>query len=144
VNNLLNMIERVIVLTLLSLMMLVVVASVAELAIVIINQLIAPPFLLLNITEILKVFGFFLMVLIGLELLETLKAYLSEDRVHAEVVLLVAMVAIARKVIILDFNEYTPTMLMGMSSIIVALGISYFLVRRALHPFDVKHVPPQD
>ena len=29
--------------------------------------------------EMLEVFGFFLMVLIGLELLETIKAYLEED-----------------------------------------------------------------
>jgi len=87
--------------------------------------------MLLNLEEMLEVFGFFLMVLIGVELLETLKAYFQEDRVHAEVVFLVAMVAVARKVIILDYAKFTPSLLYGVAAILVALGIGYFLVRSA-------------
>jgi uncharacterized membrane protein (DUF373 family) len=74
------------------------------------------------------------MVLIGMELLESIKAYLQKEIIHAEVVLLVALVAVSRKVIILDYKELTSEMLYGMSALIVALGIGYFLVRRALHP----------
>ena len=81
----------------------------------------------------LQVFGFFLMVLIGLELLETIRAYLEENRVHAEVVFLVALVAVSRKVIILDYKDMTSGMLYGMSGLIIALGIGYFLVRKALN-----------
>ena len=113
---------------LLTLMIVAVLVSTIELGVIVIQQLIKPPFLLLNITEMLEVFGFFLMVLIGLELLESIKAYLDQDKVHVEVVFLVAMVAIARKVIILNYKEITPEMLYGMSAVIVALGISYFLV----------------
>ena len=80
----------------------------------------------------IKVFGFFLMVLIGLELLETIRAYLKEDRVHAEVVFLVAIVAVSRKVIILDYKQTPTELLFGMSALIVSLGVGYFLVRRAL------------
>ena len=126
--------EKLIVLTLLALMMLAVLVSTVELAVILCQQLIKPPLFLLNIKEMLEVFGFFLMVLIGLELLESIKAYLQEDRVHAEVVFLVAIVAISRKVIILDYKEITPGILYGMSALIVALGVGYFLVRRALHP----------
>ena len=53
-----------------------------------IAELMKPPVSLLNIEEMLEVFGFFLMVLIGVELLESIKAYLQEERVHAEVVFL--------------------------------------------------------
>ena len=126
--------EKGIVLMLLTLMIVAVLVSTIELGVIVVQQLIKPPFLLLNIAEMLEVFGFFLMVLIGLELLESIKAYLDQDKVHVEVVFLVAMVAIARKVIILNYKEITPEMLYGMSAVIVALGISYFLVRRALHP----------
>jgi uncharacterized membrane protein (DUF373 family) len=126
--------EKVIVLGLLSMMMLAVFVSSVELAIVLFQELMKPPMFLLNIDEMLEVFGFFLMVLIGLELLESIKSYLEDDRVHAEVVFLVAIVAISRKVIILDYKEIAPEMLYGMAAAIVALGIGYFLVRRALHP----------
>lgn len=73
------------------------------------------------------------MVLIGLELLETIKTYLEEDRVHAEVVFLVAIVAVSRKVVILDYKETSTEMLFGMAALIVALGIGYYLVRRAFN-----------
>jgi len=132
--KILKFFEKLIVMTLLVLMMLAVLVSAVELAVILFQELVKPPFFLLNIKEMLEVFGFFMMVLIGLELLESLKSYLEEDRIHAEVVFLVAIVAISRKVIILDYKEITPEMLYGMSALIVALGLGFFLVRRALHP----------
>lgn len=125
--------EKIIVLTLLGMMMLAVLASTVELGVILYHELMKPPLLLLNIQEMLEVFGFFLMVLIGLELLESIKSYLDVNRIHAEVVFLVAIVAITRKVIILDYKTLTPEMLYGMAAVIVALGIGYFLVRRAMY-----------
>ena len=125
--------EKAIVLTLLGLMMVAVFASTIELAIILFQQLVRPPLLLLNMEEMLEVFGFFLMVLIGLELLESIKAYLDEDRVHVEVVLLVAIVAAARKIIIMDYKTTTPNMLFAISAVIVALSVGFYLVRRTLH-----------
>ena len=140
--NILKTFEKVIVVVLLGLMMLAVLTSTVELAIILFQELQKPPLFLLNIEEMLEVFGFFLMVLIGLELLESIKAYLEEDRVHAEVVFLVAIVAISRKVIILNYEKISSEMLYGMSSVIVALGIGYFLVRRALHLHTPKKNKP--
>jgi uncharacterized membrane protein (DUF373 family) len=124
--------ERVIVASLLGMMMLAVLVSTIELAVILVQELLKPPTMLLDVAEMLEVFGFFLMVVIGLELLETIKAYLEEDRVHAEVVFLVALVAVSRKVIILDYKEMSPGLLYGMSALIVALSLGYFLVRFAL------------
>lgn len=124
--------ERVIVLSLLGMMMFAVLAATVELAFVLVQELFKPPFMRLNVDEMLKVFGFFLMVLIGLELLETIKAYLEEDRVHAEIVFLVAIVAVSRKVVILDYKQTPTDLLFGMAALIIALGAGYFLVRRAL------------
>ncbi len=103
-----------------------------ELACTLFKELMKPPLLLLNISEMLEVFGFFLMVLIGLELFETIRSYPREKRIHAEVVILVAIVAVSRKVIIIEYKETTPGMLYGISAIIIALGIAYFLIRKAL------------
>jgi uncharacterized membrane protein (DUF373 family) len=130
--KILKFFEKAIVLALLGMMLLAVLASTIELAVILFEELMKPPQFLLNIEEMLEVFGFFLMVLIGVELLETIKAYLEDDTVHAEVVFLVAIVAISRKVIIVDYKDITPEMLYGMSAVIIALGIGYFLVRRSL------------
>ncbi len=81
--------------------------------------------------ELLNIFGFFLLVVIGIELLDTLKAYLRENVIHVEIVILVAVIAIARKVIILD-PEYSDGFLMGgMGIIIIGLGIAYYLIKKA-------------
>jgi len=130
--KIIKLFERVVVISLLGLMMLAVLASTIQLVFVLVQELIQQPLMRLNVDEMLKVFGFFLMVLIGLELLETIKAYIEEDRVHAEVVFLVAIVAVSRKVIILDYKQTPTDLLFGMSTLIIALGIGYFLVRRAL------------
>jgi hypothetical protein len=71
---------------------------------------------LLDITELLDLFGLFLLVLIGVELLDTLKAYIKDNVVHVEVVLTVAMIAIARKVIILDVKELPSMTLFGIGT----------------------------
>ena len=139
--KILKIFEKVIAVALLGLMMLAVLASTVELVIILYQELAKPPVFLLNLEEMLEVFGFFLMVLIGLELLESIKTYLEEDRVHAEIVFLVAIVAVSRKVIIVDYKEITSEMLYGMSAIIIALGIGYFLVRR-VRGQDTSHSNP--
>jgi len=124
--------ERFIVITLLILMTAVVFVSTIELLIVICQQLYKPPRMLLNIEEMHEVFGFFLMVLIGLELLETIKAYLQKDKVQVEVVLLVALIAVSRKIIILEYKSLTPEMILCMAGLILSLAAGYFMIKRAL------------
>ncbi len=130
--RILRLFEKVIIISLLGMMMIAVLVSTIELGVILVQELLKPPILLLNLEEMLEVFGFFLMVVIGLELLETIKAYFQEDRVHAEVVFLVAMVAVARKVIILDYTKVPPELMFGVAAVVVALGIGYFLVRFAV------------
>jgi len=141
-NRLIVVFERYVVLALLGLMLIAVFAATIELAVILAQQLLEPPFLLLNLHELLEVFGSFLMVLIGLELLETIRAYLEQDKIHVEVVFLVAMVAIARKVIILDPEEMKADMLFGVSAVILALSAGYFLLDRALNPRRNDPSPP--
>jgi uncharacterized membrane protein (DUF373 family) len=58
------------------------------------------PRFLIRVQGLLEVFGYFMLVLIAVELLETLKAYLKKDVMHVRVVLEVALIAMVRKVII--------------------------------------------
>jgi uncharacterized membrane protein (DUF373 family) len=123
-------VEKLIILSLLTLMLVVVLLSTIELAWVIGKDVITPPVLLLEISELLEIFGLFLLVLIGVELLEMIKIYLQENVVHVEVVFMVAMVAIARKVVILDVNKLPGLTLVGIAAVIVSLSSGYFLIKR--------------
>lgn len=89
-----------------------------------------PPILLLEVDELLEIFGFFLLILIGVELLETVKAYLRDNVVHLEIVLEVALIAIARKVIALDLSKYDGVTVLSVAALILALASAFFLERR--------------
>lgn len=113
------------------LMTIVIFLSIVELAYVIIKDIVSPPVLLLDIKELLEVFGLIMLVVIGIELIETvMKTYLVEGVDHVRVVLSVALIAIARKVIILDLHEVSSLSLVGVGVIILALAFGYFFVGR--------------
>jgi uncharacterized membrane protein (DUF373 family) len=134
--KLLEKFQRYIVLTLLIFMSLAVLVSTIEVGVILWQQLLIPPVMLLNVTELLEVFGIILMVVIGLELLETIKAYLNHRTVHVEVVLLAALVAVVRKVIILDYNDFNADMFFAVAALVLALSGSFFIVRRAFTEKD--------
>jgi uncharacterized membrane protein (DUF373 family) len=124
--------ENVILVALVLMMGIVVFLSTVELGWIIIQDIVTPPVILLDIDELLDVFGFFLLVLIGIELLETIKTYFVEHVIHAEVVVEVAMIAIARKVIILDVKELPSLTLLGIAAIIITLAVAYWVVKRGI------------
>jgi uncharacterized membrane protein (DUF373 family) len=81
-----------------------------------------------------EVFTGFLMILIGLELMKTIVMYLDKHVVHVEVVLSVAIIAIARHVIDTDLHAIEPLSLIGIGTIIIALAVGYFYFRRGGTP----------
>jgi len=78
-----------------------------------------------------EVFTGFLMILIGLELIKTIVMYLDDHVVHVEVVLSVAMIAIARHVIEMDLAHAPPLSLIGIGSVIFALAVGYYYFKKA-------------
>ncbi len=125
--------ERIVVIGLLAMMVVVVFLSTIELGVILVTQMVEPPrYILLDINDLLKIFGFFLMILIGLELVETLKVYFVEGMVHVEIVFLVAIIAVARKVIILDFKKMDPLSLIGIACIIISLSGGYYILKKVL------------
>ena len=83
--------------------------------------------------SIIDLFGLFFLVLVGVELLETLKMYTKEHVVHVEVVLLVALIVAARKIILIDYATTPSDIFFGIASIIIAIGISYYLIKKSPH-----------
>lgn len=80
--------------------------------------------------SLFKIFGLFLNVLIALELLENITAYLKKHVVQVELVIVTSLIAIARKIIILDLEQKTALDLIALAVAILALSISYWIVRR--------------
>jgi uncharacterized membrane protein (DUF373 family) len=83
------------------LLVIVVVLSTVDLGVLIAQAIWKAPRFLIPVQSLLEIFSFFLLILIGVELLETLKAYVKKDVIHVRLVLEVALIAMARKVIIL-------------------------------------------
>jgi len=139
---LLKKFERIIVIALIAMMALTILLATIELAWLIIKDVITPPIILLEINELLDIFGLFLLVLLGIELISTLKTYLTENEIHIEVVFAVALIAIGRKVIILDVKEISSLSLLGIAAIIISLSVGYFLVKRIFHREGPKSHDP--
>ena len=76
-------------------------------------------------------FAGILLVLLGLELLETVKIYFREHSVRVEVILLLGLIAMGRHVLEMDLYTINPLVLFGFSSLVLSLAISYFFVKRA-------------
>jgi len=130
--------EQIIIHTLIVMMAIVLILATIELGYVLVNSILESRFLMIDLDKLLDIFGIFLMVLIGIELLDTIKVYLKENVVHVEVVVLVAIIAIARKVVIMRAEELPGATLLGIAAIIIALAFAYFLIRKAgLCEFDL-------
>ncbi len=142
--KLIRIFERAIVVVLIALMMLVIFLSTVELGYLVVTDILSSPNYLIGITELLRIFGFFLLVLIGIELLGTIEAYFEEHAIHDEVVLIVAIIAVARKVIVLDLEKYTSDTLFAIAAILLALSLGYFLVKRARISRNVSVKPGRD
>lgn len=112
-------------------MTIIVAISIVELGIILYVDLFDPTdnVLFLEIDELFRIFGFFFIILIGFELVETVEMYFKENIIHAEVVLLVAVIAVSRKVILLDLEKYDPLAVVGLGVIIVALGACYWFIK---------------
>jgi len=130
--TLLKKYEKLMIQSLMVMMAIVLGLATVDLAWLIIRDVLQPPFLLLSVDQLLEIFGLFMLVLIGIELLETIiKTYITQGQPHYEVVLSVAIIAIARKVIILDLKEVDSLSLIGIASIVIALTVGYFLMKRS-------------
>ena len=79
-----------------------------------------------------RVLGDLLTVLIALEVLQNITSYLRRHVVQIELVLVTALTAVARKVIVLPTGaENKPQLLSGLGIAALSLAASYWLVRRS-------------
>ena len=82
-------------------------------------------------TTLLKTFGLFLDVLIALEILENITSYLRKHVFQVELVIVTSLIAVSRKIIILDPEKVRGLDIIGLGVTILALSISYWIIRRS-------------
>ncbi|MBW4527683.1 MAG: phosphate-starvation-inducible PsiE family protein [Phormidium tanganyikae FI6-MK23] len=75
------------------------------------------------------IFGLFLNVLIAFEILENITAYLKKHVIQVELVIVTSLIAVARKIIILDLEKTAGIDLIALATAIFALSVSYGIVR---------------
>jgi uncharacterized membrane protein (DUF373 family) len=132
----LKIFERIVVISLIIMMVIVILLSTIGLGRTLVLDIVTPPNFFLNIAELLDIFGFFMLILIGVELLETIRAYLNDHQVHVEIVLEVALIAVARKIVIIDVKEYSPLTLLAIAAIVITLSSAYYLQKRARNRYS--------
>jgi uncharacterized membrane protein (DUF373 family) len=82
--------------------------------------------------SLIKLLDRLLLIFIALEVLQNVTAYLRDQVVQIELVLLTALTAVARKVIVLPpGTENKAPLMAGFGLIVVGLAAAYWLVRQA-------------
>lgn len=112
------------------LMVVVIFWSVADVVYVIYSKVIIPPYFLLDAEDILETFGAFMLVLIAVEIFINIRLYLGSNVIPVELVIATALMAVARKIIVLDLKIVSAEQIIGLALVTLALGISYWLVKQ--------------
>ena len=88
------------------------------------------------------------MILLGLEILDSIKAYITEDQIHVEVVFIIALISIAKTIITTDLKTLPPLTLVGLASVIISLSLGYYFIKKIHQTYrlsvlarDDKQVP---
>lgn len=113
------------------LMIVVILASLVDVVYILYNNLVAMngvPLGLLHVEGILTILGAFIAVLIAIEVFNNIIVYLKEDSLHAKLVLSTALIAISRKVIILDYKATPPEYVYALAAMVLATAIAYWVV----------------
>jgi uncharacterized membrane protein (DUF373 family) len=112
------------------LMVLLILWGVVDVIYVFYQTVMAPPVLLMTVEDIFKLFGAFLVVLIAVEIFVNIRMYLGTNVVPVQLVLATALMAVARKIIVLDLKEFSAVDMLALAAVTMALGVTYWLVAR--------------
>jgi len=72
----------------------------------------------------------FFNVLIAIELIDTFNIYIREHSIKVQSILLIGLIAIGRKLLVLDIGHSDGVQNIGVASIIIALALGYYLLKR--------------
>ncbi|WP_241667387.1 phosphate-starvation-inducible PsiE family protein [Pseudodesulfovibrio senegalensis] len=111
-----------------ALMTLVIVWGIFDVVYVLYQRMTTPPYFLLDINDILATFGAFMAVLIAIEIFANIVIYLQSEMIHLRLVISTALMAAARKVIVLDYSVNNYQEVLAVGCVILALAVCYWLI----------------
>jgi uncharacterized membrane protein (DUF373 family) len=112
------------------LMVFVIFWGIADVVYVVYSKLVTPPYFILDAEDILQTFGAVMLVLIAVEIFINIRLYLGSNIIPVELVIATALMAVARKIIVLDLKIVPADQIIGLALVTLALGISYWLVKQ--------------
>ncbi len=112
------------------LMVLVIFFGIGDIVFVLYEKLSEPPFLQLSIVDLLETFGAFMAVLIAIEIFLNITLYIRSDVIPVKLVVATALMAISRKIIVFDYKHLDPQYVSASALVVVALGITYWLIQK--------------
>ena len=89
------------------------------------------PMFVLSISDILGTFGAFMAVLIAIEIFINITMYLRDDVIHVRIVMATAIMALARKVIVMDFTKLEEGYVWATAAVLLATSVGYWLLCRS-------------
>ena len=89
-----------------------------------------PPIFLLNIHDIFTIFGAFMAVPIAMEIFVNITMYLREHVLQVRMVVATALMAAARKIIILDLKSVGALEILAVGAAVLSLGLTYWLLTK--------------
>lgn len=110
-------------------MVFVIAYSALDIVSVVFSKIWSVPKFFLTVDDLVDIFGAFLGVLIAIEIYENIVIYLREDVIHVRVVVATALIAVSRKVIIMDFNKVEAFNVLALSALVIAVAVAYWFVR---------------
>ena len=128
--NILHIIIRFAVKILAIFMCFVIIMGVIDVAWTIYQKLMSPPQFIMTMNDMLATFGAFMAVLIAIEIFVNITIYLKEEIIHVKIVMATALMAVSRKVVILDMKAVTPEQMYGLGLLLIALSGGYWVVRK--------------
>lgn len=111
-----------------ALMVVVILWGVVDVLYVMYQQLMAPPKFMITVSDIFQLFGAFMVVLIAIEIFLNIRLYLGTEMLPVQLVIATALMAIARKIIVLDFEKTDASYILAIAAVIIALGASHWLL----------------
>lgn len=72
----------------------------------------------------------FFNILIAIELIDTFSLYIKEHHIKVQSILLIGLIAIGRKLLILDIGHSDGFSNLGLAAMILALSVGYYFVKK--------------
>ncbi len=75
--------------------------------------------------------GVFFSVLLTMEIIQTIKVFSHSHTVKLKIILIVSLIAVTRKILMLDISDVGPMAEFAIAALIIALSAGYFLVSKS-------------